>query len=225
MPMKGEGEPEDWEEVDTRDDGFGWIAYPEEQMQRASHALATDDGVWLLDPVDVHGLDDRLDELGEVTGVAILLDRHKRDAAELATRYDVPVSIPAWMDGVEDALDAPVERFTSTLGDTDYRAIRVIDNRFWQECAVTDGDVLYVPESVGTTPYFRGSDDPLGVHPMLRVFPPRRALGNESPQHLLVGHGAGIHENAGGALSDALTKARTTAPRLYVRTIRHFLPI
>ena len=46
--------------VDAFDGGFGWQAQPEESLQRASHALATDDGLWLLDPVDAPGLDAEL---------------------------------------------------------------------------------------------------------------------------------------------------------------------
>ena len=45
-------------EIDRFDGGVGWIAYPEETMERASHALAVHDEegdadeVWVIDPVD-----------------------------------------------------------------------------------------------------------------------------------------------------------------------------
>src|SRR5699024_3715660 len=83
MPMKDTGRT-DLVTIDRFDGGVGWLAHPDERMQRASHALSTDDGVWLVDPVDADGLDDLLAEEGDVAGVVILLDRHKRDAARLA---------------------------------------------------------------------------------------------------------------------------------------------
>ena len=62
MGMKGDGEA-DLHEIDRFDGGVGWIAYPDEAMERASHAVAvpneeseTDD-VWVFDPVDAPGLD------------------------------------------------------------------------------------------------------------------------------------------------------------------------
>ena len=39
MQLKEAGEPELYE-IDRFDRGVGWIAYPEERMQRASHAVA-----------------------------------------------------------------------------------------------------------------------------------------------------------------------------------------
>ena len=43
-----------------RDWGLGWIAAEPAFMQRASHALAHEGSVWLVDPVDGEGLEDRL---------------------------------------------------------------------------------------------------------------------------------------------------------------------
>jgi hypothetical protein len=59
-------------------------------MRRASHALAQDGDVWLVDPVDVAGLDALLAPLGTVRGVLQLLDRHARDCAALARRHGAP---------------------------------------------------------------------------------------------------------------------------------------
>ena len=84
------------------DDGAGWIAAEPPYMQRASHAVADDGGVWLVDPVDGEGLADILAPLGEVRGVLQLLDRHPRDCAALASRFGVPHHVtPA--DGVPGA--------------------------------------------------------------------------------------------------------------------------
>ncbi|GAB6877909.1 hypothetical protein JCM17823_01830 [Halorubrum gandharaense] len=228
--MKAPGDP-DLHEIDRFDGGVGWVAYPNEGMERASHALAvhneeseTDD-VWVLDPVDAPALDDLLAEFGEVAGVVVMLDRHKRDAAAVATRHDVSVHIPEWMTGVASDLDAPVERFGSRLADTGFEAIRVRNSSLppWQEVGLFDGETLVVPESLGTASYFRGDRERLGVHPMLRLTPPRRALSGYDPERVLVGHGVGVHERAGEAIDDALANARRKAPGLYASTAKSFL--
>lgn len=38
--------------IDRGADGVGWMAHPEEDAQRASHAIRGDDGVWVFDPLD-----------------------------------------------------------------------------------------------------------------------------------------------------------------------------
>ncbi|MFB6281517.1 MAG: hypothetical protein ABEH40_05820 [Haloferacaceae archaeon] len=223
MPIKG-GTP-DLREIDRWEGGVGWIAYPDEGMARASHALATDEGVWVLDPVDAPGVDDLLAEFGDVAGVVICLDRHRRDAAAVARRHDAPVLVPDRMDGVADDTDAAVERFAGALGDTDYRALTVRNSSLprWQEVALTDGETLYVPEAVGTAPFFRADGERAGVHPMLRPMPPRRALGDLDPDRLLVGHGEGVLDDGGAALRDALEGARRRAPAAYAGMLRALL--
>jgi hypothetical protein len=213
-------------EIDRWDGGVGWIAYPDEGMQRASHALVTDGDVWVVDPVDAPGLDDLLAECGEVAGVAVCLDRHKRDAGTVATRHDVPVYVPGWMDGVASAFDAPVERFGAELGDSGYRVRRVRDATLprWQEAALYRPDeTLLVPEAVGTASFFLAGAERLGVHPMLRPIPPRRALGDLSPERVLVGHGAGVFEDATPALTDALQGARRRIPKAYANVFREMV--
>jgi hypothetical protein len=216
----------DLREIDRWDGGLGWIAYPDERMQRASHALRTDDGVWVVDPVDAPGVDDLLDDLGEVAGVVLCLDRHKRDAAAVATRHDVPVFVPRWMDGVAAKLDAPVERVGGELGDSGYRVRRVRDASLppWQEAALHGPDgTLLVAEAVGTASFFRAGDERLGVHPMLRPIPPRGALGDLAPDRILVGHGAGVFDDADAALRDALGGARRRLPAAYAKMIREMV--
>jgi hypothetical protein len=223
MPMKGSGTAADYRVVDRWDGGVGWIAYPDERMQRASHALATDAGVWVCDPVDVPDLDDLLAEFGEVRGVVVQLDRHLRDAATVANRHDVAVYVPEWFDGVEADLDAPTERLGGRLPDTGYEVRQVVDNRAWQEAALWDGETLVVPEAVGTVEYFTTGQRRLGIHPALRLKPPRRALGSFSPGRVLCGHGAGIEEGAATALEEALSWGRRTAPRLYAEALAGLL--
>lgn len=209
-------------EIDRWEGGAGWIAYPEETMQRASHVLATDAGVFLVDPVDAEGVDDLAASFGDVSGVVVSLDRHKRDAAAIARRHGVPVHVPSWMDGVEDELDAPTERLGGAIPGTDYEVRRLVNNRLWQEAFLYDGSTLLVPEALGTIDYFRTARERLGVHPMLRMTPPTR-LRDLSADRLLVGHGAGLTENVGPAVSDAVDNARRRAPGLLIENIRHFL--
>lgn len=230
--MKGD-EP-DLHEIDRYDGGVGWIAYPDETMERASHAFAVhddesgEDDVWVVDPVDAPGVDDLLAELGTVAGVVIGLDRHVRGSDTLAARHDVPVYVPEWMTGVVEDLDpdVEVERFGSRLADTGFEAVRIRDSSVppWQEVGLFDGETLIVPESVGTGSYFRGDRERLGVHPMLRLTPPTSALSGLNPDRVLVGHGVGVHERAAVALEDALSGSRSKAPGLYAKTLKSALP-
>ena len=230
--MKGD-EP-DLHEIDRYDGGVGWIAYPQEMMERASHAFAVEneeadeDDVWVVDPVDAPGVDDLLEELGNVAGVAIGLDRHVRDSAAVAERHDAPVYVAEWMTGVADDLgpDVEVERFGARLADTGFEALRIRDSSLppWQEVGFFDGETLIVPESLGTGSYFRGDRERLGVHPMLRLTPPTVALSGLDPERVLVGHGVGVHERAAVALEDALSGSRGKAPGLYAKTLQSALP-
>jgi len=75
MELKADGDA-DLHEIDRFDRGVGWIAYPGEAMERASHAIAvpneeseTDD-VWVFDPVDAPGVDDLLADLGRSVGAS-----------------------------------------------------------------------------------------------------------------------------------------------------------
>ncbi|SFR47964.1 hypothetical protein SAMN04487947_1928 [Halogeometricum rufum] len=227
MPMKGRGTAE-YREIDRWDGGVGWLAYPDEEMQRASHAVVGDDGgVWLFDPVDSEGLDDLVAEYGEVSGVVVGLDRHERDAAKLARRHDVSVYVADWMTDVADDIDAPVERFGRRLADSGFDAFTVLDKSVppWQEVGFyqESSGTLVVPEAVGTASYFCAPGERLGVHPMLRPFPPRRVLRRFEPDRVLVGHGAGVTDDAATALHDALANARSNLPGAYRRALERML--
>lgn len=208
-------------EIDRWDGGVGWLARPNEPLGRASHALEIDGDVWVVDPVAAADVDDLLSPLGDVAGVVVGLDRHTRDAAVIANRYDVSVHLPRPLAGLAERIDAPTEVVDRELADTGYRTITVVDNRFWREVALHDpsSGTLLVPEAVGTARHYVVGNERLGVHPALRVKPPRRVLSGLAPDRILVGHGKGVHDAADEALADALRRARRNAPRLYVKAL------
>ena len=201
--------------------GLTWLAEADDPLMRASHALSADGAVWLVDPVDAAGIDDAVAALGEVAGVVLLLDRHKRDTKAFAERHGVAVHVPATLTDAADGLGVPVERFEGTLGETGYRARPVVSNRLWREAALVsdDGATLVVPEALGTNPFFRAPGERVGVHPGLRLLPPRRQLAGLDPERLLVGHGAPVLDGAGVAMRDALAGSRRRAPRAYLRAL------
>jgi len=218
MPLKA-GDRAAEPTFEAFDGGFTWIAHPDEGMQRASHALSTDDGVWVVDPVDAAGLDGRLRDLGTVAGVVVLLDRHERDAAAVARRHDVPVVFP---EGVSRDVDAPVESASGRVPGTDFRIIDVVDWPGWHEVGIFDGETLVLAEALGTADYFCVGEERLGVHPMTRLAPPRH-LAEFAPERVLVGHGRGVHEAASRALDDALSGARRDLPRAWLGALASLL--
>lgn len=191
--------------------GFSWLADAGEVMQRASHALRLGDErrLWIVDPVDVPGLDERIGELAgsdPVAGVLQLLDRHNRDCALLAER-----------------LGSELHRIPfGGIAGSGLEPVKVVDNRFWKEVAIhSPADrALIVPEAMGTAPYFRAGSERVGVHPMLRLTPPRRLAAFE-PEHLLTGHGTGMHgDGTAAALRDALDASRRRIPEAVVSVIK-----
>ncbi|NEU59036.1 hypothetical protein [Halorussus sp. MSC15.2] len=223
MPLKKSQPATDYEEIDRWEDGVGWIAHPDEAMLRASHALATEPGVWVVDPVDAADIDDLFAEFGDVTGVVVLLNRHYRDADAIAQRHDVPVYVPSWFDDVPET-EAELRRFDATLPGTDFRVLTVFDSFGWAEAALYDEEngTLVVPESVGNAPYFTTPGERIGVHPMLRLTPPSSLRGLR-PERVLFGHGRGVLDDATRALDDALSGARRATPKLYAENLRLLL--
>ena len=176
--------------------GVTWIE--QGAMARAAHGLLDDGRVWLIDPYeDVQALA-AVAELGTPAGVLQLLDRHNRDCERLAQRLDVPL------------LRLPV-----TAVGTPFQTIAVISNRAWREVALwwADQETLVVAEAVGTAPAF-ALGRRLGVHPLLRLIPPRKQFSQFEPERLLVGHGRAIASGADPALRDALARSRSDLPRL-----------
>ena len=184
--------------VDEHADGFGWQA--EERARRTSHALSIGGDVWVFDPIEGDGVEERLYALGEPVGVVQLLDRHNRACDEFATRLGVPLHV------VPSALPVPFE------------LLPVRRNRIWAEVALwwPERRLLLCADAFGTVPFFRAGDEPVGLHPFLRLRPPRslRGLGVE---RLLVGHGEGMHgEGTAAAVEDALRSGRRRIPRYLV---------
>lgn len=186
--------------VDEFEGGFGWQSDEPEYLERTSHAVADEGRVWIFDVVDVEGLDDRVRDLGEPAGVVQLLDRHARDCAAVARRLGVPLHV------TPRALPFSVQ---------------VVWMPGWREvAALVGGRVLVVADALGTASYFRAPGDRLAVHPVLRLFPPRRLRGLE-PEHVLCGHGAGVHgPDAAAALDEALRTARRRIPGWVPASIR-----
>ena len=215
MPSKVTEAATEFATVDRWDGGFGWVAHPEETMQRTSHALATDEGVWIVDPVDADGIDELIAELGDVRGVVVLSNHHLRDAPAVAARHDVPVYLPSRMTGVAERIDGPVGRIETgaTLGEYELIEVAHSESDFWQEFALFDGETLVCSESVGAAPYFLVDDERLGVMPMRRLSPPRDALGDLEPDRVFSGHGAGVQTEATPALQEALRTSRRQFPK------------
>jgi hypothetical protein len=187
--------------VDEIAQATGWIE--EEPSARTSHALEVEGRVWLFDVVDWPELDVRVRELGEPAGVVQLLDRHSRDCAAVAQRLGVPhLVVPRQLPGTPFEL-RPVVRF-----------------RWWREVALwwEERRLLLLADALGTIPFFCAGEEPAGVHPLLRPWPPR-SLRDLAPEHLLVGHGEGVHHHP-AALESALRTARRRIPRLLLELPR-----
>jgi hypothetical protein len=179
--------------------GFGWIQA--ERLARCSHALRAEGRVWVFDPVDSPGVEERIRGLGEPAGVIQLLDRHGRDSAALAERLGVPRHETPF-DGVPGAPFDPVA---------------IVRHRFWREVALwwPEERVLICADALGTVGYFVAPGERLGVHPLLRLVPPR-ALSRFAPRHVLCGHGEGVHgDETASALAEALATARRRLPRVW----------
>jgi hypothetical protein len=185
--------------------GFGWIV--DEFLQRCSHALVADGRVWLIDPVEGDGVDERVRAAGEPAGVIQLLDRHNRDCAAFAARFGVPHhTVPR-----EPLAQAPFE------------FLLVRKSRWWKEVALwwPERRVLVCADALGTVPALRVGCEPLALHPLLRLVPPRRPLGGIDPRHVLCGHGEGVHgDEAAPAVREALATARRRLPRAWLQGFR-----
>lgn len=187
--------------VDETPWSVGWISPEPRFMRRASHAVLAGGGVWFTDPVLDEAALDRAAALGPPAGVVQLLDRHPRDCAAIADRLGVPL----WV--LPDAAPpgAPFE------------VIPVVGSRVlrWREIALwfPEHRALVAADALGSAPYFLAKGERLGIHPMLRLFAPPRVLAGRGAEHVMCGHGAGLHGPAAGdAVDDAIRGARRRIP-------------
>ena len=180
--------------VDEEEWGFGWQV--EEKLRRTSHTVLTHTGVWVFDPVLWEPALDRTRNLGIPVGVVQLIDRHNRDCEEVAAALGVP------------HYRVPFHGIVGSGSGLD--VVAIARSRFWKEVAVwiPERRALVCGDALGTVGYFRARGEPIGVHPFLRLRPPR-GLARHEPRHILVGHGAGVHgDEAPAALDEALRTAR-----------------
>ncbi len=172
-------------------------------MARASHALVDQGRVWIIDPVDDPEVMARVEALGTPAAVFQLLDRHNRDCQQVA-----------------DRLGVDLVRLPDELKGTPFQSIDVVSNRLWKEKALwwQAKQTLVVSEAIGTNPMACPSDAGAGMHIMLRMNPPKQALGTYLPQHLLVGHGDPIHgPQATRALQQAIDRSRRDLPKAMLK--------
>jgi hypothetical protein len=156
----------------------------DEWMERGSHAIVAEGKVWLIDPVDAPDAIKQAEALGEIVGVIQLLDRHPRACKALAKRYGVPL-----------------HRLPDELPGTPFQVLTVFRAKHWDERALwwPETGTLIVAELVGTNDYYALSKNQVGVHPMLRAT--SKVIGDDLPvKHLLVGHGAPVHDHAAESL-------------------------
>jgi hypothetical protein len=169
--------------------GLSWVI--DEPLERTSHALVSNGRVWLVDPVDVPGAIERV------------RDRHKRNCAAVAERLGVlHVKVP------------------DTIPGSPFEAIPALRFPGWQETALwwPEQRALVVAEVVGTAPPYTGRQTQVGMHIFLRATPPGRLRGRP-PDHLLVGHGSGVHgPEAAPALEEAYERSRGNLP-VVVKTL------
>jgi hypothetical protein len=186
---------------DELEHGFGW-SQEGDPLRRHGHAVLAAGRVWVTDPVDGPGLDERIRALGEPAAVVQLLDRHARDCGAVAQKLGVALhEVP-----LADVPGAP------------FVVLPIVRWRFWKEIALwfAEEKILVCADALGSLGYFRARNEPFGVHPMLRLFPPHRALGGLAPEHILLGHGEGYH---GAEAPRALREALATSRRRLLRAL------
>ena len=177
---------------------LGWTPAEAELRRRTSHAVASGGQVWIVDPLDGDGIDGRIRQLGEPAGVVQLLDRHDRDCRAVAERLGVPLHVTPF-GGVEGA---------------PFDVVRVVDFPGWREVALWfPGErILVCGDAVGSARYFRARGERIGVHPLLRPWPPK-TLARFEPRQLLLGHGEGLAgDEAAQALKAAIHSSRRRIP-------------
>jgi hypothetical protein len=184
--------------LQRHDLGVTWIE--QSSVSRTAHAIVSDGRVWLMDPFEDEAALHTVSSLGPPAGVLQLLDRHNRDCQTIATRLGVPLL-----------------RLPQRVPDSPFEVVPILSRSRWREVALwwPQTSALIIPEAIGTAPPF-ALGRRAGVHPMLRLTPPRAQLSGYEPSMLLVGHGRTIESDAASALREALDHSRTDIPRLLI---------
>lgn len=184
---------------DEHECGFGWIVT--EFMERCSHGLVADGRVWVIDPVDGEGVEERIRAAGEPAGVIQLLDRHNRDCASLAARLGVRHHV------------VPTEPIPP------FKFLPIVARRRWREVALwwPAQRLLVCADALGSAAYYRAGQERLAVHPLLRLRPPRLTV---QPDAILCGHGEGVLTGAAAALRGALSTSRRRIPLQLATALR-----
>jgi hypothetical protein len=182
--------------------GITWTE--SDAMARSAHALVHRGRVWLIDPYEDDEALAAAAGLGEPAGVFQLLDRHNRDCAAIAARLGVPLS-----------------RLPVDAAGTPFEPIQVLNVPGWHEVALwwPQERALIVAEAIGTAQAF-ALGRTAGVHPLLRMLPPRRALSSHQPEMLLVGHGPALESGADGSLREAFAHSLGDIPKLVLSVPR-----
>ena len=149
-------------------------------MRRTSHALVVDGRVWLIDPVDEH--------------------RSSRNACARSASRPACCSCSTATSAAARRGRTARRAAPSRLGDARRGAVpdaAVRSRRWWKEVALWEpvSRTLVCADALGTVGYFCAPGERIGLHPLLRLFPPR-ALERVAPERILCGHGAGMHEDA-----------------------------
>jgi len=179
--------------------GLTWVQ--DEAMARASHALADDGRVWLVDPFTDEEALERARGLGEIAGVLQLFAAHNRDSQAIASRFS-----------------APLLKIPDLVPDSPFSVLS-LDKLVWKERALwwPERKGLIVAESIGAGRLYAVGPGPTGVHVVRRALPPG-TLRSYRPEHLLMGHGPPIHgEEATSALNEALDRSLRDFPALVVK--------
>ena len=187
---------------DESDGGFGWISPEPAWMGRASHALAADGAC---------GSSIRSTSRGSTSAFARSASPARCCSSSGGTTATAHRSRLAWT-----CLASSLPRSCPALP---FETIRVPGVRGWRETALwwPERSTLVVSEAVGTVRYFRAPGRAMGVHPLLRIYRPPSVLLGFEPEHILCGHGRGLHIGAASALQDAVRFARRDLPRVLPR--------
>jgi len=131
-----------------------------------------------------------------------LLDRHRREGPAIAERLGVPL------------LENP-----ASLPGTPFEVVPVPAMHGWRETALwwPERRTLIVAEALGTARWYCAPGRKLGVHPLLRLYRLPKVLLRYEPEHLLVGHGPGLHDDVTAEVRQAVRRARWELPLLLPR--------